>query len=59
MADDSGQMIPQDWDKVVGMVAKSGYKGYLALEYEAKEPAPVAMPRLMARLRDITSRYST
>ena len=59
MMDDSGQLVPQDWDKVVGMLAKSGYKGYLALEYEAKESAAQAMPRLMAKLRQVANRYSS
>jgi sugar phosphate isomerase/epimerase len=57
MADESGKRIPQDWDRVVSMVAASGYKGYLALEYEAKEPAREAVPRLMAKLRQLTARY--
>jgi sugar phosphate isomerase/epimerase len=57
MADESGKRIPQDWDRVVSMVAASGYKGYLALEYEAKEPAREAVPRLMAKLRQLTTRY--
>jgi sugar phosphate isomerase/epimerase len=51
--------IPQDWDRVVKMLATAGYKGYLALEYEAKEPAPQAVPRMMAQLRELTRRYTT
>lgn len=58
MTDDSGQRIRQDWDRVVRMVASSGYKGYLALEYEAAEPALQAVPRLMAQLRELTRKYS-
>lgn len=56
--DESGKIAPQDWDKVIGMVAASGYKGYLALEYEAKEPALEAVPRLLSRLRKLTQQHS-
>lgn len=56
--DESGKPVPQDWDRVVKMVADSGYKGYLALEYEAEEPALQAVPRHMARIRELTRRYS-
>lgn len=56
--DESGKRVPQDWDRVVRMVAGSGYKGYLALEYEAEEPALQVVPRHMARIRELTRRYS-
>lgn len=57
--DDAGKRVPQDWDRVTQMVAASGYKGYLALEYEAAEPALTAVPRHMARIRELTRKYST
>lgn len=56
--DDTGKKVPQDWDRVVQLVAKSGYKGYLALEYEAAEPSMTAVPRHMARIRELTRKYS-
>jgi L-ribulose-5-phosphate 3-epimerase len=56
--DEAGNRVAQDWDKVVKMVAESGYRGYLALEYEAEEPALQAVPRHMARIRELTRRYS-
>lgn len=56
--DESGKRVPQDWDRVVKMVAESGYKGYLALEYEAAEPALEAVPRHMATIRQLTRKYS-
>lgn len=56
--DESGKRVPQDWERVVKMVAASGYKGYLALEYEAQEPALQAVPRHMARIRELTRRHS-
>jgi len=53
MTDDAGKRIPQDWERVVAMIANGGYRGYLALEYEAAEPAPEAVPRLLDRLRQL------
>lgn len=58
MLDDSGKRVRQDWDRVVRLIAASGYKGYLALEYEAEESALQAVPRLMAQLRELTRKYS-
>lgn len=55
---EDGKRAPQDWERVVKMVADSGYKGYLALEYESREPAPQAVPRLLATLRELTRKYS-
>lgn len=59
MTGEGGKREPQDWDKVVSLLAQSGYKGYLALEYEAGESAPQAVPRLMAKLRQVASRHSS
>lgn len=42
-----------DWRKIAGMLRRSGYKGYLALEYEEKEPAATAVPRLLKVLRQV------
>lgn len=46
-----GNLENSDWARVTSMLRKSGYKGYLALEYEEKEPAPTAVPRLIPKLR--------
>jgi sugar phosphate isomerase/epimerase len=58
MVGDDGKRIPQDWQRIVEMLAHAEYKGYLALEYEAAEPALEAVPRLMARLRQLTAPYA-
>lgn len=58
MTHENGQRGPQDWDRVVKLVAASGYKGYLSLEYEAKEPAATAVPRLLGELRALCRKYS-
>lgn len=44
-----------DWERVAGMLRSAGYKGYLALEYEEKEPAPTAVPRLIPKLKRVTA----
>lgn len=51
-----GTKEPADWARLVGMFAKAGYKGYLALEYEAEEPASTAVPRLIKKLQELTRR---
>ncbi len=58
MVHEDGTRGPQDWDRVVKLVASTGYKGYLSLEYEAKEPAATAVPRLLAELRGLCRKYS-
>lgn len=58
MAGDDGKRVKQDWAKIVEMLAKAEYKGYLALEYEAAEPALQAVPALMAKLRTLTKPYA-
>lgn len=51
--------VKADWDRLTAMFAKSGYKGYLALEYEASEPTSTAMPRYLAELRELCRKYSS
>jgi sugar phosphate isomerase/epimerase len=53
-----GAAVESDWDRIAGMLVKSGYRGHLALEYEEKEPAPAAMPRMLAKLRQIVLKHS-
>jgi sugar phosphate isomerase/epimerase len=53
MRDESGNTVPQDWKRVVALLRKGGYKGYLALEYEAKEDPATAVPRLIAELKRV------
>jgi L-ribulose-5-phosphate 3-epimerase len=50
---DDGNDVPADWPRIVRMFADSGYRGYFALEYEEKEDAKIAVPRLTRKLNDI------
>ncbi len=53
-----GKKQPSDWDLIVGMFAKTGYKGYLAIEYEGKEPAETGFPRYMKKLQAVIRKYN-
>ncbi|MBI4891823.1 MAG: sugar phosphate isomerase/epimerase [Acidobacteria bacterium] len=58
MIHEDGKAGPQDWDRVIKLIAGGGYKGYLSLEYEAKEPAATAVPRGLAQIRELCRKYS-
>ena len=58
MVGDDGTRGPADWDRVIQMLVKGGYRGYLALEYEAKESAVTAVPRLTRKLGDLIRKHS-
>jgi sugar phosphate isomerase/epimerase len=53
-----GGRVPSDWDRIAKMLVDANYRGYLALEYEDKEPAPAAMPRLLKKLDEVCRKYS-
>lgn len=55
---DDGKPQPSDWDRIAKMLVNGGYRGYLALEYELKEDPKIAMPPLLAKLRDTCRKYS-
>jgi sugar phosphate isomerase/epimerase len=51
--DESGKSVPSDWKRIIGMFRESGYRGYFALEYEDKEDATQAVPRLTRDLNKL------
>lgn len=55
---ENGQERPADWNRIMGLLARGGYKGYLALEYEAEEAASAAVPRLTRQLNEVASKHS-
>ncbi len=55
--DENGNHQPSDWERIVAMFAKAGYRGYMALEYEAQEDPFTAVPRHLGRLVELASRY--
>jgi sugar phosphate isomerase/epimerase len=47
-----------DWDRLLGMFAKAGYKGYLGIEYEDTATVETELPGLAAELRRCVRKYS-
>lgn len=43
---------PADLDRIVGILKKADYRGFVALEYEARPPALEAVPGHLERLRE-------
>lgn len=58
MVKDENGPAPSDWDRVAKMLTANDYRGYLALEYEEKEPALEATPALFKKLREVCARHS-
>ncbi|MBK7926728.1 MAG: sugar phosphate isomerase/epimerase [Bryobacterales bacterium] len=56
--DESGNRVACDWERVLRMLKAAGYRGYMSLEYEAKEPAPTAVPRLTRELNALVKKVS-
>ncbi len=56
--DETGQRVAADWDRIMRMFANAGYRGYLALEYEAREDPKTAVPRLTRQLNELARKYS-
>ncbi len=56
--DEQGRHEPSDWERIVALFAKAGYRGYMALEYEAQEDPFKAVPRHLARLRELAVKYA-
>ncbi len=56
---EAGEHVPSDWDRIVRMFAKAGYRGYMALEYEAPEDPFTAVPRYLATLRELAERHGS
>lgn len=58
IAGEDGTQEKADWDRLFGMFAKAGYKGYLSLEYEDTATAETVVPQLAADLRRGVRKYS-
>lgn len=51
-----GKKEPADLGRVVKILKDAGYRGFLVLEYEAKEDPFTAVPEYLKKLRDLISR---
>jgi sugar phosphate isomerase/epimerase len=58
MSRDDGTSGPSDWDRIFQMFVRHNYRGYMALEYEAKEDAAIAVPRELRRLDQLCRKYT-
>lgn len=53
-----GQKQPADVKRIVQILADSGYRGFLTLEYEGAEPVAAAAPRTLAAIRQAVAALS-
>ncbi len=50
---------PLDLERVWEMFARSGYKGYMSVEYEGEEDAMSGVPKLINKIKLLCRKYST
>ena len=53
VADESGNPVPADLARFRNILIQANYKGWVALEYEAKEDPLVAIPRYIKQLQEL------
>ena len=53
LRDELGNKVPADMSRLIGILKKAKYRGYLVLEYEAKEDPFTAIPRHLKELRKL------
>jgi L-ribulose-5-phosphate 3-epimerase len=53
-----GKPEKADWDRLLGMFAKAGHKGYISLEYEGRDSSETNVARLLGELRRAAQKYS-
>jgi L-ribulose-5-phosphate 3-epimerase len=52
-----GKKEPANWSRLLGMIGKAGYKGFVGLEYEG-DNAEAEVPRLVATLHTLVRQVS-
>ena len=53
LRDKEGKKVPADMSRLIGILKKAKYRGYVVLEYEAKEDPFTAIPRQLKELRGL------
>ena len=53
LRDEAGKKVPADFGRLVKILKKTNYRGYVVLEYEAKEDPFTAVPRYLKKLRKL------
>jgi sugar phosphate isomerase/epimerase len=54
MKDSKKKEIPVDFARIVKILRKANYRGFLTLEYEKNDDAMVGIPKALAQLRKVT-----
>ena len=44
---------PADWPRILTILGKAGYRGYLALEYESTDDPMSTVPKLIAKMKEV------
>jgi sugar phosphate isomerase/epimerase len=57
MTDEDGKHVPADWPRLLNMIAGSGYRGFVGLEYENNNAA-AEVPGLCAKLRSLIAKVN-
>lgn len=52
----NGKEESADWARILGMLHRHGYRGYLAIEYELESDPRTGVPKLIRRLREAIQR---
>ena len=55
--DDGKSRAEADWERIFGMFARHGFRGYMGLEYGG-EDAATAVPGHLRRLKELAVKYS-
>ncbi|MBU61283.1 MAG: xylose isomerase [Opitutae bacterium] len=53
LRDKAGKKVPAEMSRLIGILKKANYRGYVVLEYEAKEDPFTAIPRRLKELRQL------
>ena len=53
LRDATGKRVPADFPRLIDILKKANYRGYVVLEYEAAEDPYVAVPRYLKQLRNL------
>ena len=49
---DGSALEPSDFPRIVSVLRAAIYRGYISLEYEGKEDAATAVPKILKSLRE-------
>jgi len=56
---EGAKKTPLDMDRIFGMFAAAGYKGYMSVEYEGDEDPFTGVPKLVEKTKTLCRKYSS